>query len=189
MIQDRAFDPGSGAPLSPDKDYPPGARAGRDQGARTPVEHPHAAWTRGREGALTNGELVSSAEGLLGYFRRSHRQVRPPAAGLDCAAALAIKRLKAADDRAMDALVWYALAERLARKGHWTAWMLDHAIPRCPRCRSQLKFRPGVDGLEGVCASAPNRHGAVDGAIREHIRVLYDAAFDESIAAGDLILF
>lgn len=136
---------------------------------------------------MTNGELVSSADGLLGYFRRVHRDVRSePDPALDRAAALAIKRVRGAEssqgdpvgEHALDCMVWYAVAERLARKGHWTAWMLDQTIPRCPRCRSALKFRPGVDGLEGVCASSPSRHGSVDEAIREHVRELYGAAFE-----------
>lgn len=198
MIQSRAFDPDSGAPLEDAKDFPPGTRRGRDQGRRPVQEHPLAVtddWVDRREGSMTNGELVSSTDGLLGYFRRAHRQVREPAPALDRAAALAIKRVKRATnsqdepigEHALDVVVWYVTAERLARKGHWTAWMLDHAIPRCPHCRSALKFRPAVDGLEGVCASSPNRHGAVDDAIRDRIRELYRHAFDDAV--DELVLF
>lgn len=197
MIQDQAFDPASGAPLASTKEYTPGANdpreshSGRDQGAREVVENPMAVcsdWVAEREGSLTNGELVSSEHGLLGYFRRTHRQVREPLPELDRAAATTFRKIKAIteDDTAYDATIWYVAAERLAAKGYWSVWMLDHATPRCPhptatgRCGSTLKFRPAVDGLEGMCASSPNRHGAVDEAIRERVRELYDAAFGDS---------
>lgn len=198
MIQSQAFDPDSGAPLETEKEFPPGVRSGRDQGRRAVEEHPLAVtddWVRRREGSMTNGELVSSTDGLLGFFRRTQRQVREPDPALDRAAALAIRRIKRATnaqdepigENALDVEVWYVAAERLARKGYWTAWMLDHAIPRCPHCSSQLKFRPAVGGLEGVCATSPSRHGAVDDAIREGIRALYAAAFDDRV--DDLVLF
>lgn len=187
MIRSQAFDPDSGAPLKRDKEFPPGARAGRDQGRRLVTEHPLAVtddWLEKREGSMTNGELCSSTNGLLGYFRRVHRQVREdPDPALDRAAATALKRIRGTESGtgAIDTFVWYVLAERLARKGHWAAWMLDQCIPRCPRCRSRLKFRPGVGGLEGVCATSPHRHGAVGDAVRERIRDLYAEAFDEQL--------
>lgn len=207
MIQDQAFDPASGAPLAETKEYTPGpndpreSHAGRDQGARLVVEDATAVsadWVDEREGSLTNGELISAAEGLLGFFRRTHRQVRPPNVSADRAAALAIKQVKAteSDDNYLDAMVWYTVAERLAAKGYWSAWMLDHAVPRCPhptatgRCGSALKFRPGVEHLEGVCASSPGRHGAVDDAIRDRVRTLYADAFldDEEASPAELRL-
>jgi hypothetical protein len=182
MLRQHTFDPQSGAPVK-QKEYPPGVRAGRDQGRRLVVEHPFAVtddWVDAREGSMTNGELVSSADGLLGYFRQVHRRVREADPDLDRAAAAAIRAVRRTDSgrRAADTFVWYTVAERLARNGHWVAWMLDQCIPRCPHCRSELKFRGAAGNLEGVCASAPNRHGAVDGDIRERIHSLYSAAFD-----------
>ncbi len=114
---------------------------------------------------------------------------------MDSTAALALKRLKAEAPRALDSFVWYALAERLAAKGYWAAWMLDHVIARCPhptqrvdgevvgRCGSRLKFRPGVGKLEGVCAKCPHEHGAVDEALVEYIGDIYRASFDEEMEA------
>ena len=94
MIQECAFDPQSGAPLTDDQFYHPDVRGP----ARKPVQTPHTEWSAGREGALTNGELRSAQGGLLGYFRRVHRDVREPDPDLDCAAALAIKQLKADEE-------------------------------------------------------------------------------------------
>lgn len=190
MIRSHAFDPDSGAPLEDNKQYPPGVRDGRDQGRRLVQEHPLAVsgnWLDEREGSMTNGELVSSASGLLGYFRRAHRDVRDPDPALDRAAAAAIKQVRATDvgRGAIDTFAWYTTAERLARKGHWVAWMLDQCIPRCPHCRSELKFRPGVSRLEGVCATNPHRHGAVDDAVRERVAQLYEAAFDQIVVDED----
>lgn len=196
MLGWHSFDPETGAPLSEDKHYHPGTPVKSDdradpyrQGARTPVEHPVVDWHSGREGALTNGELCSSLDGLIGYFRRMHRRARPPNPKLDQSAALAFKRLKSAEEHVADSFVWYCAAERLARKGHWAAWMLDHTQPRCPRCNSTCKFRPGMDALEPVCASSPSRHGSVEDAIRTRITELYEAAFDETIAPDDCVLF
>jgi hypothetical protein len=176
MIQESSFDPQSGAPLSEQRHYP----GAYDHGVRTPVYHPTSEWEAGREGALTNGELRSAQQGLLGYFRRVQRRVREPDPTLDRTAALALKRLKAATD-AIDTFVWYALAERLAAKGHWTAWMLDHVNARCPQCSSRVKFRPAVGRLEAVCASAPSDHGAVDEAVRDRVAEIYEAAFDDAL--------
>ncbi|MFC5970091.1 hypothetical protein ACFPYI_01985 [Halomarina salina] len=176
MIQEQAFDPQSGAPLTEERHYPGSYRIG----VRTPIPHPLSNWTSSREGALTNGELRSAQQGLLGYFRRIHRLVREPDPALDRAAALALKRLKAGPNT-IDALTWYALAEYLARQGYWVAWMLDHVNARCPHCASRVKFRPAVDRLEAVCASAPMDHGAVDEAIRERVAEMYEAAFDDTI--------
>lgn len=188
MIRSQAFDPDSGAPLAAEKEFPPGVRAGRDQGRRLVENHPLAVtsdWGE-REGSMTNGELCSSGDGLLGYFRRVHRKVRTPNPALDRAAAAAIRQVRRTDAgrRAADTFVWYVVAERLAQRGYWSAWMLDHCIPRCPYCRSMLKFRPAVGKLEGVCARNAHRHGAVDEAIRERIHELYAAAFGELLDDG-----
>lgn len=186
MINECAFDPESGAPLTEDKEYPmwfdrAGVRTVQDDGL---------AYTPSREGALTNGELVSSADGLLGYFRRRARAVRDddPDGALECAAASTIRQLRRASQgdetdhaigqSALDIEVWFATAERLAQRGHWAAWMFDQAIPRCPHCRSRVKVREAVGEAGLVCASAPNRHGRVNEAIAERVRTLYRAAFD-----------
>lgn len=180
------FDPETGAPLSRDTEYHPDYGPGVK--VRTPVEHPDAVdWHIGREGALTNGELRSSDRGLLGYFRRVHRLVRTPNPDLDRAAALAIKRLKASNTHELDCFLWYALAERLAAKGYWVAWMVDFAVPRCPHCASQLKFRPGVDHLEAMCASQPTTHGAVDDDIHDRVTAIYESAFDDALPAPRIL--
>lgn len=189
MIQQQAFDPASGAPLSEDKEFPEwfdrsGVRVVQDDGL---------AFEHAREGALTNGELVSSAQGILGYFQRRARAVRQgePDPALECAAASAIRQLRSATRNdedpdaeygigtgALDVEIWYATAERLAQRGHWAAWMFDQAQPRCPHCRSTCKVREAVYEPDLVCASAPNRHGRVNPAIRERVQALYKAAFD-----------
>lgn len=206
MINLNAFDPDSGAPLSetryryPDAGYPSGdteatfsyADGRFSHAARTPVNHPDVEWSASREGALTNGELHSSARGLLGYFRRIHRKVRAPQPEMDRAAACAIKRIRSERRTAWDCYVWYALAERLAAKGYWVAWMLDYVEPRCPyqgtsttHCGSDVKFRPatsverGGTYLEAVCASSPHEHGVVDDAICEHVGAIYTETFDD----------
>ncbi|MWG34839.1 hypothetical protein [Halomarina oriensis] len=219
MLLDHRFDPKSGAPLASAKEFPtpkgygpyPGHRLRAHQhGVRTVDEHPLAEssnWVEEREGSLTNGELISAGSGLLGYFRRKHRDVREADPALDRAAALAIKRIKAIDGEGYDGLdtwsalstpdtyVWYALAERLAAKGHWSTWMLDHCNPRCPHsvegdekivnCAALLKFRPGIDGLEGVCSRHPNDHGTVHGygesQVRDRVASIYRRAFDEDL--------
>lgn len=179
MIGPVAFDPDSGAPLSEDRYYHPDFSGGRDVGAATPEPHPLAAWDGSREGALTNGELRSSGVGLTAYFRRMRSNAGLPAA-IDSPAALAIKQLKATD--AIDAFVWLAAAERLATNGHWSAWMLDHYVPRCPHCASRCKF-DASKSPEPRCASAPNDHGHVGVDIRDRVGELYVAAFDEQYRA------
>lgn len=182
MIKPR-FDPATGAPLSREKHYDPETGVG----CRTPEPGDvPGIWTPDREGALTNGELCSAQEGLKGYFKRVHRKAREPEPSLDCAAALAFKRVKAAREHVLDTTAWYCVAERLCRKGHWVAWMLDHATPRCPHCEGELKFRRGATQLEGVCASAPNQHNA-ETDLRADIRDLYEAAFDDEITALQII--
>lgn len=189
MISRRAFDPKSGAPLSDDKVYPHTYRFG----VRSPVYHPHAVWNETRDQALTNGELRSSREGLLGYFRRVHRACRPPDPSLDSAAALALTRLKTDDEDdhyrgELDVFVWYALAERLARKGHWVSWMIDFAIPRCPHCYSEIRFEQGCR-LIAKCGSSAD-HGMVHDDILDRVTKVYNTAFaavDGSIDEPTLI--
>lgn len=186
-----AFDPVSGAQLSEERNYttPSGHSGTHIPGhvyvsVRTPVDCP-----RDREGMLTNGEIVSAGTGLLGYFRTTHRRVRPPVPKMDSAAALALKRLKAADDPNQrgdrdplsDAFLWLALAERLAAKGYWAGWMLDQFTPRCPHCDSTLKFRDACFEADARCASYPNEHGTVNEAIREKVSSVYKRTFGETL--------
>lgn len=177
-----AFDPATGTPLSETRLHatPSGANDHVTVPIRTPVEHAavDVDWSK-REGTLTNGEIRSDQQGLKGHFRRVHRAVRDePVPKLDCAAVLAIKRLKAANEDEIDSFVWLALAERLAEKGYWVAWMLEHFLPRCPECESTLKFRKAVFRADSICASAPSVHGAVDDGIRTRTMWAYQNAFE-----------
>lgn len=175
MLGTIRFDPETGAPLSETKEYPPYETGGRS-GVRSPVRHSDSEWIENRDAALTNGELESSGQGLLGYFRRTHRAARDePNTSLDRAAALAIKRIKATHDGIYDSFVWLVLAERLCRADHWVTWMLDHFTPRCPHCGSGLKFKQGVDPI-GHCASSAD-HGDVDEQIRELVVERYNETF------------
>lgn len=196
------FDPETGAPLSEEKNYPSGTDRYRT-GVRTPVEHPDSAWKPSREGALTNGELRSSREGLLGYFERVHRiYTSDPNPRIDMAAATALRYLKSGDHSTYteDSFIWYALAERIHRQlGIYTGWMLHFAVPRCPYCASECCFEEGVWHKEAVCASQRSAtvipdelkeqgyepgHGNVDSAIRERVINLYNAAFSSSEKDG-----
>lgn len=138
------------------------------------------------EGLLTCGDLVSSRLALANYFRRCHQRHHEPDEGLYRAMALALRRLKTSDDDddprggAWDVWVWYALAERLARKGHDVRWMHYHADARCPRCSCQLVWELTPRGRQGRCPSCGDDNYR-DGEIRDRIRALYRAAFDESI--------
>lgn len=182
MKGDLAFDPASGAPLSESSSWHP------DHGVRvrTPVEHPLAAgdWAT-REGALTNGELRSEASALQTYYKRVYSKAGadPKSVGR---AHIAIKKIKAADDRAFDASVWLTLAERLATKGFDVQWMREFCSPKCPVCAresryattSDVKF-PANRYQEAVCASAPSEHGCVNEEIHDRVAELYERAFDE----------
>lgn len=175
MISRRAFDPATGAPLTDEKTYPDNYRFG----VRSPEYAPHACWIEHRDAAMTNGELRSSREGLLGYFRRVHRAARAPDPSLDSAAALALSRLKSEEDGQrshIDAFIWYALAERLARKGHWVSWMIDYSLPRCPKCYSEVRFEKGATRLIAYCASS-GEHGMIHDDILEYVTRVYNETF------------
>lgn len=182
MLGTIRFDPETGAPLSEDKEYPPYERGGRS-GVRSPQRHPDSPWTPGRDAALTNGELESSGQGLLGYFERVHRQIRDPKPELDRAAALGVKRIKADHDGIYDSMAWLVLAEYLCRRGYWVTWMLDYFTPRCPDCASSLKFKQGVDPI-GYCASSAD-HGDVDDRIRDLVVEHYNETFAEHVGRID----
>ncbi|WP_226043423.1 hypothetical protein [Natrinema sp. DC36] len=175
MLGQIRFDPATGAPLTDDKEYPPYQSGGRS-GVRSPVRHSDSAWIANRDSALTNGELESSGQGLLGYFKRIHRKARDdPNTAIDRSAALAIKRIKANYDGIYDAHAWLILAEYLCREGYWVVWMLDHFQPRCPHCLSVVKWKMGVDPI-AYCASSAD-HGDVDAEIRELVRERYNETF------------
>lgn len=130
-------------------------------------------------GQLTNGELVSSRVALANYFRRMHQRRHDPDDALYRAMALAVRRLKSETD-AWDVWVWYALAERLDRKGFAVGWMLDHVEARCPRCAGPLRWEETPRGQQPQCAQ--NCRGEwnrsyLDGVIREHVRSTYNQAF------------
>lgn len=176
MIGEHRFDPATGAPLTENKSYPPADI--HWAGARSPRRAEGAAWIENRSEALTNGELQSSGNGLLGYFRYCHRRVRErPNPDTEQAAAVAIHRLKTDREHGIDVWLWFALAERLARKGHWSTWMLGFAEPRCPvndgsPCHSRLKWKKGT----AYCAKTTD-HRNVHNLIEEKIIDTYNAAF------------
>lgn len=168
-----AFDPVSGADLSEETHY-------IDSGIklRAPIdESVDDSWTC--DGALTSGELVSSCSALIAYFRRCRDRVRAPES-IDSKAALAIRRCKAGSD-AWDEWVWYATAERLARRGVDAVWMLAFCDPRCPRCSSRVRIEPAV-GYPRIDCGANCGADSSDRSIEIYDRILdvYNAGF-----AGD----
>lgn len=132
-------------------------------------------------GELSNGTLVSeSGEAIVRYFRRCHQRHHDEAPDCYAAAALAVKRLRAEDP--WDVWVWYALAERLHRKGYDVAWMFAHAEPRCPRCSSRLQFDDAAAGYPyakcgASCSPQPDR--TIE--IHERVEAVYETAFDEDL--------
>jgi hypothetical protein len=146
-----------------------------------------ALWGDRPEGFLTNGELVSSRYAIANYFRRCH--LRHHDEGDDQlyrSMALAVRRLKTRTDNPWDVWIWYALAERLARKDYDVEWMLDHVEARCPRCSGVLKFEPTVRGLQSKCAVNCRdqwNQDYLDPEIEEIVRTTYNTAFpDDAIS-------
>jgi hypothetical protein len=141
------FCPDTGVELSEEQHYDD-----RGISRRAPVDELSADhWGDRPTGLLTNGELVSSRYALANYFRRCHQRHYDDDNDLYCSMALALRRLKTRTDR-WDVWVWYALAERLARKNYNVEWMFDHAEARCPRCSGPLKWEATANGLQGKCA-------------------------------------
>lgn len=174
MKAPHAHSPSTGAPLSDESEYPPGTRPG--QSSRTPVDG---------TGELTTGERRSSRTALQQYFEASYRDSH---AGRDApddllrTAGTALYRLKR--ENAWDVWTWYALAERLARKGYWSTWMCRHAVPRCPRCGSRLQYERSVVGYDYArcgsrCGADSSSERSVE--IVERIQSLYEAAFDAQL--------
>lgn len=85
----------------------------------------------------------------------------------------------------IDTFVWYALAERLHRKGYWVSCMIDHALPRCPHCHGRAKFQRGAR-LIAYCVSS-GEHGMIHDDLLERITEIYNSAFDEPIEEPQLI--
>lgn len=193
MRGDISIDPQSGAELAREREYPfdgtfhitsdahfhdpPSAVS-----ARTPDPDTFAAWSPDREGALTTGEFLSTADALTAHIRRaadSEGEVDPKR---DRAANLALKQVFAAygephESRPIDTFTLYAVAQRLHEKGYGVRWLRDHIVPRCPHCRSACK--PGYDGVR--CASDPNGHGHVRDDIHEKVAAVYEKVWDAEI--------
>lgn len=164
------FCPTSGAALSEEAHYVgPGIKL------RAPIDGTvDESWTC--DGALTSGELISSCSALIAYFRRCRERADGPAE-IDGKAALAIRRLKRAND-AWDEWIWYASAERLTRKGFESEWMLAFADPRCPRCSSRVRITEAVGYPEidcGVGCGVDSSDRSI--AIYDRILEVYNAAF------------
>ncbi|MGQ3411981.1 hypothetical protein ACT4ML_06925 [Natrinema sp. LN54] len=150
MIGEHAFCPTSGASLSREVHYD---ERGRPE--RVPQSDdlsPNASL----DAPLTTGERRSSRRALATHFRRCHRRHADADDELYCRAALSLARLKraAAGRQGRDVIVWYALAERLARDGFDVDWMSAHAEPRCPDCSGRLTYVEGPDGPIGRCGGS-----------------------------------
>jgi hypothetical protein len=143
------FSPETGVELSEEQHYD---RRGIARRAPDDSDIDDDHWGDRPEGLLTNGELVSSRYALANYFRRCHlRHHDEEHDQLYRSMALALRRLKTRTDR-WDVWVWYALAERLARKNYDIDWMFNYAEARCPRCSGPLKWEGTANGLQGKCA-------------------------------------
>lgn len=186
MIDEYAFCPRSGAPLSEERHYDE-----RGQARRVP-EEPNDEPTIEE---LTNGERRSSRRALLAHFRHCHARHADPDPALYRAVSLALYRLKRAADGTdeWDVYVWYALAERLAREGFDAGWMHVHVEPRCPRCHGKLKYgRTPRGDLTARCgARCSNDRANALREVRETVADLYTRAFEppEPVEVNDLATF
>lgn len=188
MQGDVAIDPESGAPLAREREFPFDGSFHRGGGrfyfhdppsavsARTPDPDEHTAWDDDREGALTTGEPKSSVDALKSYFKREADAHGAYETDVLAPGLTAFEQLKLHVD-AIDEFVWYAAAERIHRKGAAVPWMVGCVVPKCPHCRSDCK--PGKGEVR--CASSPNVHGHVRGAIHERVAELYGATWGEEI--------
>lgn len=163
------FAPSSGAELSRDQRYP----------GTIPLRE-----ALDGSGELSNGKLVSDdSTALKRYFKRMHQRRHDETdSDLYRAASLGILRLRESDP--WDCWLWYALAERLHRKGHEVEWMLDHVEARCPRCSSRLQYEPSATGYtHAKCASSCGADSSNDRTVEivERILDLYQTAFDEDL--------
>lgn len=185
MIGEHAFCPTSGASLSREVHYDD-----RGRPERVPQSDdlsPNAAL----EGPLTTGERRSSKRALATYFRRCHRRHADRDDDLYRRAAVALARLKraASGREERDDVVWFALAERLAREGFDVDWMTAHADPRCPACNGRLTYVEGPDGPIGRCGSCRDARDDRLEAVRDLVRSLFARTFpDDSIPATDALV-
>ena len=186
MIDEHAFCPRSGAPLSDEKHYDE-----RGHARRAPEELNDEPTIQ----ELTNGERRSSRRALLVHFRRCHGRHADPDSTLYRTASLALYRLKRTAHGTVDrdVYVWYALAERLAREGFDAGWMHAHVEPRCPRCHGKLKYGRTPDGGLRARCGARCSDGRSDALreVRETVADLYTRAFEPGapIEVNDLVTF
>lgn len=178
------FCPDTGVDLSDEQHYD---RRGISRRAPDDSDIADDHWGDHPEGLLTNGELVSSRYAIANYFRRCHRRHHDQEdAQLYRSMALAVRRLKTRTDNPWDVWIWYALAERLARKDYDVVWMLDHAEARCPRCSGVLKFETTARGLQPKCAVNCRdqwNQDYLDAEIEELVLSTYNKAFpDDAIS-------
>lgn len=185
MIGKYAFCPTSGASLSREVHYD---ERGRPE--RVPQDDdlsPNATL----DAPLTTGKRRSSRRALVTHFRRCHRRHDDPDDDLSRRAALAIGRLKraASGRQERDVVVWYALAERLARDGFDVDWMGAHAEPRCPSCSGRLTYVVGPDGPIGRCGGSCDDTGEDRlETIRETVCSLFAQTFpDDPAPATDAL--
>ena len=186
MIDEHAFCPRSGAPLSEERHYDE-----RGHARRVPEEPNDEPTVQ----ELTNGERRSSRRALLAHFRHCHERHAEPDPAIHRAASLALYRLKRVADGAVewDVHVWYALAERLAREGFDAEWMHVHVEPRCPRCHGTLKYgrTPRGDLVARCGALCSDERADALRVVRETVADLYTRAFEptEPIEVDDLVTF
>lgn len=186
MIGYYAFCHRSGAPLSEPTHYDEDGRAWRSVLPGDGDDDDR------RVGELTNGEVRSTRQALVTYFRRTHRRHCEFDAELYRRAALAISRLKraATGEQTADRYVWYALQHRFDELGYDVEWMHAHAGLRCPGCHGRLKFDDDHDGVvHAECGT--NCDGTTSdqmARIRETVASLYTAAFDGSAAHPEEVL-
>ena len=187
MHGDNAFCPKNGAPLSNDSHYDE-----RGRSWRAPINDEMPTDAR-CDGELSNGDLCSSKRALIGYFRRCHQHHHETDQSLYCKAALELTRLKrtANGTETWDIYIWYALSERLFRRGYDVKWMAAYGEPRCPDCAGRLKYEVVHDNLVAFCGT--NCTGQRTDRLKqvcETVVGLYGRTFsdDSLLGVGDLHL-
>lgn len=187
MIEEYAFCPKTGAPLSEQRHYDE-----RGRPSRVPIEERLPPDSK-PEGELTNGAVRSATKALFNYFRRCHQRHHQADETLYRRALLELRRLKeaATSTEEWDIYVWYALQFRLRADGYDTTWMDAHAEPRCPGCHGRLKYdqlAPGeVIGRCGANCTATGTDRLPE--IRETLASLCSRAFDRTVDADEFLQF
>ena len=186
MIEEYAFCPKTGAPLSERRHYDE-----RGHPSRVPIEERTPSGMK-PDGELTNGAIRSSTEAIFNYFRRCHQRHCEEDGALYRKAVLELRRLKKAATgiEEWDIHIWYALQYRLA-DDHDVGWMDVHAEPRCPDCHGRLKYEQlGPHDVIGRCGTNCTARGADRlPAVRETIASLYSRAFSAEADIDDLLRF